>query len=63
MHVDGESSEESEEEVRSFALICLNNTQKNLQEEEFYSPGSLELLDARRAIAEYSLPRLDLRFR
>jgi hypothetical protein len=29
------------------------------QEEEFYSPGSLELLEARRRIAEYSLPRLD----
>jgi U4/U6 small nuclear ribonucleoprotein PRP4 len=32
------------------------------QEEEFYSPGSLELLEARRWIAEYSLPRLDLRY-
>lgn len=29
-----------------------------LQEEEFYSPGSLELLEARRRLAEFSLPRL-----
>ena len=29
------------------------------QVEEFYTPGSLELLEARRRIAEYSLPRLD----
>jgi hypothetical protein len=27
------------------------------QEEEFYSPGSLELLEARRKLAEFSLPR------
>ena len=32
------------------------------QEEEFYSPGTLELLEARRRIAEFSLPRLDLRY-
>jgi hypothetical protein len=31
-----------------------------LQEEEFYTAGSLELLEARRQIAEFSLPRLDL---
>ncbi|KAJ7224301.1 U4/U6 snRNP-specific spliceosomal protein [Mycena pura] len=30
-------------------------------EEEFYSPGSLELLEARRRIAEYSLPRAQKR--
>ncbi|KAH9940908.1 U4/U6 snRNP-specific spliceosomal protein [Epithele typhae] len=29
--------------------------------EEFYSPGSLELLEARRTIAEYSLPRAQKR--
>jgi U4/U6 small nuclear ribonucleoprotein PRP4 len=27
------------------------------KEEEFYTEGSLELLEARRKIAEYSLPR------
>ncbi|KAL1758159.1 WD40-repeat-containing domain protein [Schizophyllum commune] len=32
-----------------------------LQEEEFYSPGSLELLEARRRIAEFSLPRAQKR--
>ncbi|KAH0582718.1 U4/U6 small nuclear ribonucleoprotein Prp4 [Termitomyces sp. J132] len=31
------------------------------EEEEFYSPGSLELLEARRRIAEYSLPRAQKR--
>jgi hypothetical protein len=31
-----------------------------LQVEEFYSPGSMELLEARRKIAEYSLPRSDI---
>lgn len=29
------------------------------QLEEFYSPGSLELLESRRRIAEFSLPRSD----
>ncbi|PPQ98243.1 hypothetical protein CVT26_003414 [Gymnopilus dilepis] len=31
------------------------------EEEEFYSPGSLELLEARRRIAEFSLPRAQRR--
>ncbi|CAK5274022.1 unnamed protein product [Mycena citricolor] len=31
------------------------------EQEEFYSPGSLELLEARRRIAEYSLPRAQKR--
>ncbi|GLB41923.1 putative pre-mRNA processing factor 4 (PRP4) like [Lyophyllum shimeji] len=31
------------------------------EEEEFYTPGSLELLDARRLIAEFSLPRAQKR--
>ncbi|KAA1475472.1 U4/U6 snRNP-specific spliceosomal protein [Dentipellis sp. KUC8613] len=44
MHVDEESSDESEEEV-----------------EEFYTPGSLELLEARRRLAEFSLPRAQKR--
>ncbi|KIK61772.1 hypothetical protein GYMLUDRAFT_42815 [Collybiopsis luxurians FD-317 M1] len=42
MQVDEESSDESDEEE---------------EESEFYTPGSLELLEARRKIAEYSLPR------
>lgn len=44
MHIDGEedSDEDSDDE----------------EESEFYTPGSLELLQARRKIAEYSLPRL-----
>ena len=32
------------------------------QVEEFYSPGSLELLEARRRLAEFSLPRLGFRY-
>lgn len=44
MHVDEESSEESDDEV-----------------EEFYSPGTLELLEARRRLAEFSLPRAQKR--
>lgn len=63
MAVDDESSNESEEEVRVTLLPLLRPTLYSLffttQEEEFYSPGSLELLEARRRIAEYSLPRLD----
>ncbi|GAW00428.1 U4 U6 snRNP-specific spliceosomal protein [Lentinula edodes] len=45
MQVD-ESSDESEDEE---------------EESEFYTPGSLELLEARRKIAEYSLPRAQKR--
>ncbi|KIP08836.1 hypothetical protein PHLGIDRAFT_116960 [Phlebiopsis gigantea 11061_1 CR5-6] len=45
MQVDEESSEESSED----------------EVEEFYTPGSLELLEARRRIAEYSLPRAQKR--
>lgn len=60
--MDEESSEESEEEVRS--LSTMRNPVLSIycvQVEEFYSPGSLELLEARRLLAEYSLPRLDFR--
>ncbi|KAJ8472752.1 hypothetical protein ONZ51_g8306 [Trametes cubensis] len=45
MQVDEESSEESSDD----------------EVEEFYSPGSLELLEARRFLAEYSLPRAQKR--
>lgn len=33
------------------------------EQEEFYTPGSLELLEARRRIAEFSLPRSHSRCR
>ncbi|KAI8974509.1 U4/U6 snRNP-specific spliceosomal protein [Trametes punicea] len=45
MQVDEESEEESTDE----------------EVEEFYTPGSLELLEARRSLAEYSLPRAQTR--
>ncbi|KAI0272569.1 U4/U6 snRNP-specific spliceosomal protein [Gloeopeniophorella convolvens] len=45
MEVDAQSESESEEE----------------EAEEFYSPGSLELLEARRRLAEFSLPRAQKR--
>ncbi|KAF6761713.1 U4/U6 snRNP-specific spliceosomal protein [Ephemerocybe angulata] len=45
MAVDEESSEDESEE----------------EQEEFYTPGSLELLEARQHIAEYSLPRAQQR--
>ena len=63
MQVDEESSsEESEEEVcgPSCPKSCSFPTHL-AQVEEFYTPGSLELLEARRYMAEYSLPRLDFR--
>ena len=40
----------------SVSLIHLFPTRP---QEEFYTEGSLELLQARRRLAEYSLPRLD----
>ncbi|KAI0924703.1 hypothetical protein AcV7_007320 [Taiwanofungus camphoratus] len=45
MQVDEETSEEESEE----------------EVEEFYTPGSLELLEARKRLAEYSLPRAQKR--
>jgi len=59
MHVDEESSDESENVCypTHSEILLLSLT---LQEEEFYTAGSLELLEARRQIAEFSLPRLDL---
>lgn len=60
MQVDEESSESSEEEVRTVLLqITSMHTQLwRQEEEEFYTPSSLELIEARRRLAEYSLPRL-----
>lgn len=63
MQVEEESSEESsEEEVRTVPFPCVNALICG-QVEEFYSPGSLELLESRRRIAEYSLPRLEFCYR
>ena len=45
--------------VHILLLYPVSNTY-HTQGEEFYTPGSLELLEARRRLAEYSLPRLDL---
>ena len=45
--------------VHILLLYPVSNTYRT-QGEEFYTPGSLELLEARRRLAEYSLPRLDL---
>ncbi len=61
MLVDDEEDESSEEEeVRMHA--CMQHRVNSLyslysQQEEFWTPGSLELLEARRRIAEFSLPR------
>lgn len=44
-------------------MVCVQNSPVVLyQVEEFYTPGSLELLEARRRLAEFSLPRLDFRY-
>jgi U4/U6 small nuclear ribonucleoprotein PRP4 len=63
IQVDEEtSSEESEEEVCCPLSGIYGQAPDPLcmaQVEEFYSPGTLELLEARRRLAEYSLPRLD----
>jgi len=56
---ESDTSESSEEASRKYTLHFLLNI--GLQEqEEFYTPGSLELLEARRRIAEFSLPRLGI---
>ncbi|EIW79361.1 WD40 repeat-like protein [Coniophora puteana RWD-64-598 SS2] len=49
--MDEDSSSESEDEVSPAQPSSI------AQQEEFYSLGSLELLEARRRLAEYSLPR------
>ncbi|KAL4065853.1 WD40-repeat-containing domain protein [Scleroderma yunnanense] len=37
------------------------SSEESADEEEFYTPGTLELLEARRRLAEYSLPRAQTR--
>jgi len=60
MQVDEESSDESEEEVCILLLFWSSSLIFTGQQgEEFYTPGSLELLEALRRLAEYSLPRLE----
>lgn len=58
MHMDDAASEDSEEEVFRDLCCSLCHALIVCKGEEFYTPGSLELLQARRDIAEYSLPRL-----
>lgn len=64
MAVDDESSDDSDEDVSCICQVASLPCSYffGQKKEEFYSPGSLELLEARRRIAEYSLPRLDLRY-
>ena len=53
--------EEAEAEVRSHlsrTTVC----RKLIALQEFYTEGTVDLLEARRSIAEYSLPRLDFRY-
>ena len=38
------------------------NAKKLITFQEFYTEGTVDLLEARRSIAEYSLPRLDFRY-
>ena len=53
---DEEVESSDEEEVRD--PICVNSLYSLYpQQEEFWTPGFLELLEARRRIAEFSLPR------
>lgn len=56
--MDEESSEESADEVLVYSFSTPFHVLSAIQE-EFYTPGTLELLETRRRLAEYSLPRLD----
>ncbi|KAF8141532.1 WD40-repeat-containing domain protein [Boletus edulis] len=59
LRMDEEESSESEEEVRSCRFP--HSSVHIRTQEEFYTEGSLELLQARRRLAEYSLPRAQKR--
>lgn len=52
-----ESESSSEEDVSQSCPVMVNVLTGPQEEEEFYTPGTLELLAARRGVAEYSLPR------
>ena len=53
--------EEAEAEVRPY-LSYATKRGKLILLQEFYTEGTVDLLEARRSIAEYSLPRLDFRY-
>ena len=53
--------EEVEDEVCSH-LSHATKCRKLIALQEFYTEGTVNLLEARRSIAEYSLPRLDFRY-
>lgn len=59
--MEEEEESESEEEVHPSPFLA--NSFPIFPQEEFYTEGSLELLQARRRLAEYSLPRLDFTYR
>jgi U4/U6 small nuclear ribonucleoprotein PRP4 len=54
--------EEAEAEVRPCRSYIANRGKLTFVLQEFYTEGTADLLEARRSIAEYSLPRLDFRY-
>ena len=54
--------EEAEAEVRSYLSCAPKREKLTFILQEFYTEGIVDLLEARRSIAEYSLPRLDFRY-
>ena len=64
MEVEESSSEEeeAEAEVRSYLSCAPKREKLTFILQEFYTEGIVDLLEARRSIAEYSLPRLDFRY-
>jgi U4/U6 small nuclear ribonucleoprotein PRP4 len=63
---EAEESSSEEEEAEAEVRPCLSSAQKHAKLtfilQEFYTEGIVDLLEARRSIAEYSLPRLDFRY-
>ena len=63
--VEAEESSSEEEEAEAEVRPCLSYTTergKLIVLQEFYTEGTADLLEARRSIAEYSLPRLGFRY-
>lgn len=60
--VEESSSEEAEAEVRPCFFNATKRGKLTFSLQEFYTEGTADLLEARRSIAEYSLPRLDFRY-
>lgn len=54
--------EEAEAEVRPSISYAPKHGKLTFIPQEFYTEGIVDLLEARRSIAEYSLPRLDFRY-